>query len=66
MIDPPGSGKTMLAKRIPAIMPDLTLGEALRQPLEDGQIRVSRIMKSLLFPASFMLVAAMNPCPFIT
>jgi magnesium chelatase family protein len=134
-IGPPGAGKTMLAKRIPTIMPDLTLEEALevtrvhsvmgtlpcgngimgirpfrnphhsissvalvgggsipqpgeislahqgvlfldelpefhrdclealRQPLEDGLIRVSRIKKSLMFPASFMLVAAMNPCP---
>ena len=37
--------------------------EALRQPLEEGKIRVSRINKSLSFPAKFMLVAAMNPCP---
>ena len=37
--------------------------EVLRQPLEDGVIRVSRIKRSLLFPASFMLVGAMNPCP---
>ncbi len=134
MIGPPGSGKTMLAQRIPTIMPDLTLDEALeitkihsvmgtlpqegimsirpfrnphhtishvalvgggslpqpgeislahqgvlfldelpefrrdslealRQPLEDDLIRVSRIKKSLIFPASIMLVAAMNPCP---
>ncbi len=135
MIGPPGSGKSMLAKRIPTIMPDLSLEEALeitkihsvsvtspikdgiigtrpfrnphhslssvalvgggsipqpgeislshngvlfldelpefnrscleslRQPLEEGIIRVCRIRKSISFPASFMLVAAMNPCP---
>jgi magnesium chelatase family protein len=134
-VGPPGSGKTMLAKRIPTIMPDLTLEEALevtkihsvlgtlpaadgiisrrpfraphhtisdvaligggslpqpgeislahqgvlfldelpefhrnalealRQPLEDGTIRISRITKSFLFPSSFVLVCAMNPCP---
>lgn len=134
-IGPAGSGKTMLAKRIPTILPGLTLEEALevtkihsvtgtlpvkegiigrrpfrsphhtisdvalvgggsfpqpgeislahqgvlfldelpefhrnalealRQPLEEGSIRISRIMKSFTFPASFMLVCAMNPCP---
>jgi magnesium chelatase family protein len=134
-IGPPGSGKTMLAKRIPTILPNLTLEEALevtrihsvmgtlpvkngimstrpfrnphhtisdialigggslpqpgeislahqgvlfldelpefhrdclealRQPLEEGSIRISRVTKSFTFPASFMLVCAMNPCP---
>ncbi|MFA5039423.1 MAG: YifB family Mg chelatase-like AAA ATPase [Candidatus Omnitrophota bacterium] len=135
LIGPPGSGKTMLAKRLPSILPEMTAPEAvettkiysaagmtrseeglmthrpfraphhtisdialagggscpqpgeislahngvlfldelpefrrnvleiLRQPLEEGCIRVSRIQKSLNFPASFLLVAAMNPCP---
>ena len=135
MIGPPGSGKTMVAKRIPTILPDMTLEEALettkihsimgilpadvplivtrsyhsphhtisdagligggqyprpgevslshngvlfldelpefrknvlevmRQPLEDGQVTISRAAASFTYPANFMLVAAMNPCP---
>ncbi len=37
--------------------------DALRQPLEDGQVRVSRARGSTAFPARFILVGAMNPCP---
>jgi magnesium chelatase family protein len=37
--------------------------EALRQPLEEGKINVSRIKKNYLFPSSFLLAVALNPCP---
>jgi magnesium chelatase family protein len=135
MIGPPGTGKTMLARRLPSILPPLTPDESLettriysaigrlepgqalmttrpfrsphhtvsdagmvgggavpapgeismahhgvlfldelpefqrrtlevlRQPLEEGRVTISRALASSTFPASFILVAAMNPCP---
>lgn len=134
MIGPPGSGKTMLASRLPTIMPDMTPEEILetsviysiagklpncglvtnrpfravhhtaspvslagggsdarpgeislahngvlfldelpefnrstleilRQPMESGQIMISRARHNAIYPAKFQLIAAMNPCP---
>jgi magnesium chelatase family protein len=37
--------------------------EALRQPLEDGRVAISRVGRAAVFPARFQLIAAMNPCP---
>lgn len=46
-------------------LPEFTKGamEALRQPLEDGQVTLARVAARISYPSSFMLVAAMNPCP---
>jgi len=135
MIGSPGTGKTMLARRLPTILPDMSFEEALettkiysvsgllsnnsaliatrpfrsphhtisdagligggavpkpgevslahngvlfldelpefrknvlevmRQPLEDGNVTISRAVTSITYPARFMLIAAMNPCP---
>jgi magnesium chelatase family protein len=37
--------------------------EVLRQPLEEGEVTISRALRSTTFPAEFILLAAMNPCP---
>jgi magnesium chelatase family protein len=37
--------------------------EVLRQPLEDGLVRISRAQRTAIFPARFVLIGAMNPCP---
>ena len=37
--------------------------EVMRQPLEDRQVTISRALRSTTFPADFMLIAALNPCP---
>jgi magnesium chelatase family protein len=64
----PKAGEISLAHRgvlfldeLPEFRRDLL--EALRQPIESGEVIVSRISKNLTFPAKFILIAAMNPCP---
>ncbi len=64
---PPKPGEVSLAHRGVLYLDELSeydkgILDMLRQPLEDGEIRISRVSGTFSFPAKFMLVASMNPC----
>lgn len=64
----PGPGAISLAQNGILFLDELPefstkVVETLRQPMEDGKITITRVKKSLSYPASFTLLCAMNPCP---
>jgi magnesium chelatase family protein len=65
---PPAPGEASLAQHGVLFLDELSefarpALEALRQPLEEGSVRITRAQRTVCFPARFLLVAATNPCP---